>query len=163
MTTETLILHRAVAHRLERRDTPLAEQQPEVHVFVEATSTSTAAAVLLRGLSLAWGCDPADVEFYNLHSEQDLMGPANCSGHDLGDAALLVSGWYHGPLFIRPDRTLMLVRPRTLARLHEARALAAPLARKQRLASLSAAGLDRSEAHMRAGLVAELVRPVGAA
>lgn len=153
MTTNTLF--RATAYRLERYDTPADQQQPEVTVYLEAEHATAASVKLLRALALLWGCETPDIEFYNLMSEADLFGAGGAGTPEMGDAALLCNGWYHGPLFVRPDRTLMLVRPRTLARLHQAQRPAATWARRQREAVLLANGIDRAEASRRSQLVAE--------
>ena len=173
-------LFRAIAYRLQRANMPLAEQQPEVTVFFEATDQHAANHQLPNLLALAWGCRPADVEFYNLQDEAQLLRdgglsvgglvgadapPANPgpSGHPgrLGDWALLVTGWYHGPLFCRADRTLMLVRPLTLARLQQARRYAVPWHANQRAAAAQATGMARSEATARATLIRERAESFG--
>ena len=126
-------LFRAIAYRLERTDTPPAEQQPEVTVFFECDSADAAPAKLLRLLALAWGCAAPEVEFYNLTPEADLLAGNGLGDLHMGDAALLVSGWFNGPLFTAADRTLALVQPRTLQRLAAARAAACRMV-EQRLA-----------------------------
>lgn len=149
-------LFRAVAYRLQRLDTPQHLQQPEVHVFVEAADATAASALLLRGLALLWHCEPADIEFYNLTSEADLIGRDGFGPPEIGDACLLATGWFHGPLFCRPERTLALVSPRTLDRLHRARQLALPWARRQREGAMLAAGVSRGEAAARAQAVRDM-------
>lgn len=120
-----LTLHRAVAYQLQTRSVPEAERQPEVTVFFEAEGDSAAvAARLIRLLALTWGCDAADVEFYNLWTEAELQAQSLCDP-SAGDARLLENGYVHGPLFCRRLHTLMLVRPLTLARLQRAREVAA--------------------------------------
>lgn len=137
-----MTLYRANAYRLQRLDTPADDRQPEVTVFFEcddpqAQDTSIVSARLLRLLAFTWNCAAPEVEFYNLTTEAELLdggfgAPVDfpacpiCRGGEgpLGDAALLVNGWYNGPLFCSPERTLMLVGPRTLARLAVARTLA---------------------------------------
>lgn len=161
-------LFRAIAYRLQRANTPAAEQQPELTVFFEAPDLHAAGHLLPNLLALAWGCRPADVEYYNLETEAQLLRdgglsvgglagtePAPPSAGQLGDWALLVTGWYHGPLFCRADRTLMLVRPLTLARLHQARRYAVPWHANQRAAAAQATGMHRSEATARATLIRE--------
>lgn len=167
-------LFRAIAYRLQRANTPPAEQQPEVTVFFEADTQHAANHLLPNLLALAWGCRPADVEFYNLQGEAELLrdgglsvgglvgvDPAAATAHQLGDWALLVTGWYHGPLFCRADRTLMLVRPLTLARLHQARRYAVPWHANQRAAAAQATGMARSEATARAVLIRERAETFG--
>lgn len=120
-----LTLHRAVAYQLQTMSTPRADRQPEVTVFFEAEGDSAAvAARLIRLLALTWGCEPADVEFYNCWTEAELLAQSTCPDN-AGDARLLENGHYHGPLFCRRLHTLMLVRPITLARLQHAREVAA--------------------------------------
>lgn len=120
-----LTLHRAVAYQLQTRSTPAADRQPEVTVFFEADGDSgSVAARLIRLLALTWGCEPADVEFYNCWSEAELLAISTCQP-SAGDARLLEIGHYHGPLFCRRLQTLMLVRPLTLIRLQHAREVAA--------------------------------------
>lgn len=162
-TAPTATLYRAVAYRLQRFDTPEHLQQPEVHVFVEAADTTAASALLLRSLALLWHCEPADIEFYNLFSQDELLGDKSLAPREMGDAGLLVTGWYHGPLFARPDRTLALVSPRTQARLHRAGQLALPWARRQREAALLAAGASRGQAVARSQLIADLATAADAA
>ncbi len=167
-------LFRAVAYRLQRANTPSAEQQPDVTVFVEADTRHAAEHLLPNLLSLAWGCRPADVEFYNLQDEAQLLrdgglsvggldgaAPPPATAGQLGDWALLVTGWYHGPLFCRADRTQMLVRPLTLARLHQARRYAVPWHANQRAAAAQATGMARSEATARATLIRERAESFG--
>jgi hypothetical protein len=151
-------LYRAVAYRLQRHDTPLEHQQPECHVFVEAADHTAAAATLLRTLAAAWACEPADVEFYNLYSEAELRSDASTSDCALGDAALLLTGWYHGPLFCRADRVLALVQPRTLARLTFARHLTEPWQRRQRHAARMATATPADLATARAQMVRQMVQ-----
>lgn len=156
-----MTLFRAIAYRLQRADTPADQVQPDVCVFFEADNADAAPAALLRLLALAWGCQPPDVEFYNLHSEHELLGPGGLGSPEMGDAALLVTGWYHGPLFARADRTLMLVRPLTLQRLQRARGLALPWRVHQRAAAGEASGLNRAEAAARAALLRERAEAIG--
>jgi hypothetical protein len=134
-----MILYRANAYRLQRLNTPPAEFQPEMFVFFEAKSAEEAPATLLRLLALAWGCEPSDIEFYNLNSEAELVA-ASGSVAAAGDARLLEIGWSHGPLFARMDRTMMLARPLTQMRLLRARQAAVPLQALQRARSVQAAG-----------------------
>ena len=148
MTNPTLF--RATAYRLQRLDTPDHLQQPEVLVFIEASDPIAAAVRLQQVLATLWHCSAADVEFYNLASQAQLLGPGGHGTAEMGDAALLVTGWFHGPLFARADRTLLLVSPLVLGRLHRARQLALPWARHQREAALLAAGTPRHTAAARA-------------
>ncbi len=129
-------LYRAFAYRIERLETFHADVQPEVMVFFEAHAAAAAGPTLRRLLALAWGCIPADVEFYNLHDEHDLL--AEHADEAPGDAALWVTGFDCGPLFQPADRTLMFVRPRTLRRLLQARSATLPLRALRRAAERDA-------------------------
>ena len=149
-----MTLYRAFAYQLQALDTPAHRDQPEVMVFFEAASAETAPAVLLRLLALAWGCTPADVEFYNLFDEHELHRRDGDSAP--GDAALWVSGMYHGPLFHRIDRTLMFVRPRTLQRLLLAAQATLPLREQQRVAAAAADKAMQVQQRQRAGFMADL-------
>lgn len=148
-------IFRAVAYRLQRANTPPAEQWPDITVFFESTSMLAAKAELPALLALAWGCRPADVEFYNCTDEPDLLAGSGMPGAQLGDAALLVSGWFHGPLFCRPDRTQLFVRPFTQARLQAARMATRPWQLKQRAAAQLAAGVGHTEVMQRHQLMTE--------
>lgn len=123
-------LYRAVAYRMVGTSNFVGDSLwPEVTVFVEAhqADTATASAQLLRALSTAWGCPTTDIDFYNLWSEGELLRNS-CLPASAGDARLLQNGWSGGPLFCDMARTVMLVRPHTLARLVRAQGLAADLA-----------------------------------
>ena len=133
-----MLLYRAIAYRLEHANVPPELRQPEVTVFFEAPGPDAAPARLLRLLALAWGCEPAELEFYNCYDEADLRASVEL-GPDAGDVALIVNGWYHGPLFCRADRTLHFVRPLTLERLAHARRQALPFHTRQRAAANAAA------------------------
>lgn len=134
-----MTLYRAIAYQLQPLDTPYADLQPECCVFFEAHTSEAAPALLLRLLALAWGCTPAEVEFYNLHSERELLQAGRDDDGLAGDAALWISGNYHGPTFHRTDRTLLLVRPSTLERLLQAHQETLPLRALQRRAVVAAA------------------------
>ncbi len=151
-----MTLFRAFAYQLQRLNTRPADEQPEVMVFFEAPSAEAAPAVLLRLLALAWGCTPADVEFYNLFDEHELRLR---DGDDVpGDAALWCSGMYHGPLFHRLDRTLLLVRPRTLERLLLARQATLPLRDQQREAAAAADQALQAQQRQRSLRMADLAQ-----
>lgn len=123
-------LYRAVAYRMVGLRSTVGESLwPEVTVFVEAhqPDTATVSAHLLRTLAAAWGCGPAEIDFYNLWSEGELLRASHMPP-TAGDARLLENGWSHGPLFCDVERTVMLVRPETLRRLVRAQGLAADLA-----------------------------------
>ena len=126
-------LFRAIAYRLQLVNTPPQERQPEVTVFFECDDPDAAPAKLLRLLALTWGCAAPEVEFYNLTPEAELLAGNGLGELHMGDVALLVSGWFNGPLFTAADRTLALVQPRTLQRLAVARAAACRIV-EQRLA-----------------------------
>lgn len=85
-------------------------------------------------MSSLWGCPLDEVELYNIWSEPELL---HNSGLDAsaGDARLLENGWHHGPLFCCALRTLQLVHPLTLLRLHDARVRARPLQAQQQAAA----------------------------
>lgn len=143
-------LFRAVAYRLQRANTPPSERWPEMSVFFEADNHQAAAGRLADLLSITWDCRPADIDHYNLASEAELIS-GGCFGDfkELGDAALLVNGWFHGPLFCRVDRTLMLVSPPVLARLQLARRLAHPHWMAQRSAEAAVSERERMQSRMR--------------
>ena len=114
-------LHRAVAYLCHRFNTQPKLVQPEMHVFFEAAGDAPmVVAKLLRLLAQAWCCEPADIEFYNLWSERELLDKSLLDP-TAGDARLLEIGHFQGPLFCRRMYTLMLVRPFTLMRLQRAR------------------------------------------
>lgn len=137
-------LYRANAYRLQRFDIPVDQRQPEVHVFVEARTESEAGSLILRCLASLWACSTADIEFHSLQSEGTLLGPLGIGPADMGDAGLLVTGWFHGPLFCKPEHTLILTSPRTLERLHRARQVANTWQRRQREAARLAANAGRA-------------------
>ena len=147
---QPLTLYRAVAYRLQRANTAPSDRWPDMAVFFEAASRDDANHKLPVMLALAWDCRPADVEFYNLASQDELVTGA-CFGDfkEMGDAALLCNGWSHGPLFCRADRTLMLVSPPMLARLQLARRLAHPFWLAQRSAESALAEQARMQANHR--------------
>lgn len=125
-------LYRAVAYRLvSLRDTVGNSVWPEVTAFIEVPqpdpSKGAVAAHLLQVLATVWGCSAAEVDYYNLWSEGELLRNSNLPA-SAGDARLLENGWYDGPLFCDMERTVMLVQPQTLRRLVRAQGLAADLA-----------------------------------
>lgn len=148
------MLYRAFAYQLQPLETFHPDLQPEVMVFFEAHSPESAPATLLRLLAITWGCTPAQVEFYNLFSEHELL--ERDADTVPGDAALWVTGQYHGPLFQRMDRTLMLVRPSTLVRLLQARQATLPLRTLQRAAAQAADARKQIEQRQRQGFMADL-------
>jgi len=135
------MLFRAVAYRHQLL-TDIGE--PEVAVFFEAPSPADAVAVLTALLATAWGVPADEVDHYNLWSEAELLRNSACDGCLAGEAYLMENGWCHGPLFVRPDRTLMLVRPSTLRRLLVARQHADTLRNQQRRDAAAASGADLS-------------------
>lgn len=158
-----MTLYRAIAYQLQPLDTPFADVQPEVCVFFESHSTDTAASKLLRLLALAWGCTAPEVDFYNLHSEHELLRDG--SDEAPGEAALWLSGAYNGPLFHNVARTLMLVRPHTLVRLLQAHQATLPLRELQRQAAAVADAAFQARQRQRnlfMADVAQSLRSVGA-
>lgn len=138
-----MILHRAVAYQCQSKSTPANEQQGEVAVFFETRVGQPPEPLLTQLLSAAWGCPADDVAAYNLWSEAELLRNSSLH-HSAGDARLLENGWHHGPLFCCPLRTLLLVRPLTVLRLHDARVRARPLqAQQQAAAGLGLSGQQR--------------------
>ena len=129
-----MILHRAVAYQCQAEHTPATLQQPEVTVFFEVVDPQSAEKFLTQMLSGMWGCPHDEVEAYNVWAEADLLHNSSLS-YTAGDARLLENGWHHGPLFCCPLRTLQLVRPLTLLRLHDARVRARPLQAQQQAAA----------------------------
>ena len=151
-----MTLYRVFAYRTQLLDTPAAELQPEVMVFFESATPEASGATLLRLLGLAWGCSPADVDFYNLETEHELR---RMYGDDApGDAALWVSGSHHGPLFQPEERVLMLVRPLTLRRLRAARRAAAPLAERQAAAAREADRINQARQSQRSMFMADMAQ-----
>jgi hypothetical protein len=150
------MLYRAFAYQLQPLETFSPDVQPEVMVFFESHTPEAASATLLRTLALAWGCTPADVDFYNLVDEQELR--RDWGSVAPGDAALWVTGHCHGPLFQPVDRTLMFVRPLTLRRLLLARQATAPLRRLQVAAAREADQRKQREQRQRHGFMAEMSR-----
>ena len=109
-----LTLHRAVAYRRDDM------HQPECVVFFEARAGESAAAKLLRLLSLTWDCEASQVEIINLHSEAELVAASRLP-HLAGDARWLECGHTSGrTMFYTPDAALLLVRPLTAQRLQRA-------------------------------------------
>jgi len=151
-----MTLYRAFAYQTALLDTPADQLQPEVMVFFEAPTPEASGATLLRLLGMAWGCSPADVDFYNLQSEQELC---RTYGDDApGDAALWVSGSYHGPMFQDAERVLMMVRPLTLRRLLAARRAAAPLAERQAAAAREADRANQARQRERSLFIADMAQ-----
>lgn len=147
-------LYRAFAYQIQPLETYHADVQPEVMVFFESHTPDAAPATLARLLALAWGCTPADVEHYNLHSEGELRDHSDAPG----DAALWETGYSHGPLFHRADRTLMFVRPSTLTRLLQARQATLPLRALQQRALLATQQAERERERQRIGFASGLSR-----
>ena len=154
-------LYRATAYQIQPLDTPERDMQPEACVFFEARSPECAPATLLRLLSLAWGCTPADVEFYNLMSEDEVL--AEGAEEAPGDASLWLSGWYNGPLYRRADQALMFVRPTTARRLHNAQAATIPFRTLQRLAAEKHEERLRAQERQRTGILGGLTRMLSGA
>lgn len=151
-----MTLYRAIAYQLQPLDTPPAAVQPETCVFFESHSAETAPATLLRLLALAWGCTAPEVDFYNLHSEAELLRDG--ADEAPGEAALWLSGNYHGPLFHNPQRTLAVVRPTTLARLHSAWQATAPLRALQHQAAEAADQAMQAQQRTRNLFMADLAQ-----
>lgn len=95
----------------------------ECVVFFEAASDRSSSAVLSGLLLQAWGLvGRALIETYNLTTERELL---DRGADGTGDARLLEVGWDGcRPIYARPERTLMFVRPGVLRRLHAAHQLA---------------------------------------
>lgn len=68
-------------------------------------------------MSLTWDTHEQNVEISNLHSESELLGMAAFSGPEGGDLRLFETGWFRGPLYALPQRTLILTSPVTAQRL----------------------------------------------
>ncbi len=154
-------LYRAIAYQIQSLDTPERDVQPEACVFWEAESADSARVILLRMLSLAWGCTPADVEFYNMMSEEEIL--AEGADEAPGDASLWLSGWYNGPLFRRIDQALLFVRPTTARRLHDAQAATIPFRTLQRLAAEQHEERLRAQERQRTGFLGGLARMLSGA
>lgn len=131
-----MILHRAVAYQCQSAATPMGQRQPEATVFFEVPAGKDASLHLQALLGQAWGCQADEVAVYNVWSEPELLRMSDLPPA-AGDARLLENGWYNGPLFCCPQRTLLLVRPLTQLRLLDARYRARPLQAQQ----LAAAGI----------------------
>lgn len=131
-----MILHRAVAYQLQSGTTAIWQQQPLATVFFEVPVGMDCTQHLRALLGHVWGCPADEVEAYNVWSEPELLRMSDLPPA-AGDARLLENGWYNGPLFCCPQRTLLLVRPLTQLRLLDARYRARPLQAQQ----LAAAGI----------------------
>lgn len=68
-------------------------------------------------MSLAWDIHEQNVEISNLYSESELLGMAAFSGPEGGDLRLFETGWFRGPLYALPQRTLIFTCPLTAMRL----------------------------------------------
>lgn len=149
-------LFRAVAYRLQRANTAASDRWPDLTVFIEAQSHADAHGRMQSLLAFMWGCHVSDVEMVNMTSELELIHGGSFGDFEaMGDVALLVTGWHHGPLFCRAERTLMLVSPPVLARLHAARVAARPWFLQQRTAAQAADDLMRAQATRRHGEMRE--------
>lgn len=156
-------LFRAIAYRLQRANTPPSAMWHDITVFLEAESTQQARSKLQAVLAALWECRPSDIEAYNVASEDELIHGGSFGDFSvMGDVALLVTGWSHGPLFCRADRTLMLVSPPTLARLHAARMDARPFFLQQRGNAQAADEAARARTAQRQGLMHERMEGVHA-
>jgi len=133
-------LYRAIAYQLHSSQTL---DEPEVAVFFEASSREAAPAVLVGLLNTAWGIPADQVDYYNLWSQDELRGMAQTPAGPGQHAWLLESGWFHGPLFHRRERTLVMVRPRTLARIEAAWTQAQQLAVQQANSAAVSCGAQR--------------------
>lgn len=156
-------LFRAIAYRLQRANTLPDAVWHDMTVFVEADCKQQANGKIQAVLAACWECRPTDVETINVASEDELIhGGSFGDFAAMGDVALLVTGWFHGPLFCRADRTLMLVRPPTLARLHAARMDARPYFMQQRGQAQAADEAARARTAQRQGRMHERMEGVHA-
>lgn len=156
-------LFRAIAYRLQRANTPPDQASHDITVFIEAETKPQMHGKLQAVLAALWECRPSDVEVYNASSEDELIHGGSFGDFSaMGDVALLVTGWSHGPLFCRADRTMMLVSPHTLARLHAARMDARPFFLQQRGNAQAADEAARARSLQRQGLLHERMEGVHA-
>ncbi len=110
-----LMLHRAFAAPYHQR-----QAAHEVAVFFEADPSEESVPVkLLRLLTMAWACPPADIDFHGLVCDADMLAESTLPAA-AGDVRWLQIGLIERPVFCTPDATLMLVRPDTLQRLQRA-------------------------------------------
>lgn len=153
---QPLTLFRAVAYRLQRTSTAPGDRWPDLTVYVEAQSHADAFGRMQSLLSFMWGCHVGDVELISMSSEIELIHGGSFGDFEaMDDVALLVTGWNHGPLFARADRTLMLVSPPALKRLHAARLAARPYFMQQRANAQHADAQVRAQATRRHGEMRE--------
>lgn len=153
---QPLTLYRAVAYRLQRANTAPNDRWPDLTVYVEAQSHADAFGRMQSLLGFMWACHVSDVELINMSSEDELIHGGSFGDFEaMGDVALLVTGWSHGPLFARAERTLALVSPPTLARLHAARLAARPYFQLQRTNAQAADERARLQSNRRHGEMRE--------
>lgn len=106
-------------------------EQNEVTAFIEAGTRTHAERRLREALGLIWHVGPERVEHYNLADEAELLRQA-FGDASTGDARLLETGFSDGrPSYADPDRTLLLLSPRSLRRMVQAQQLAAQLPRTE--------------------------------
>ena len=109
--------------------------QPEVTVFFESAAVlQSPEQYLVARLADIWRVPMDSVDAYNCYSEPELLGTHPFGPPSTGDARLLETGsGGEDPIhYAKPENTLMLVRPATLARLVAAQQLAARLQRLHR-------------------------------
>lgn len=71
---------------------------------------------LAMQLACAWDVEMTDIHVTDVIRERPLL--ARARGHvSTGDLRLFENGYWRGPLYCEPDRTLLLVCPTTLRRL----------------------------------------------
>lgn len=112
-------------------------QQAEVTVFFEHLGppfADRASSRLRFALAAVWRAPTESVDFYNLYSEQDLLGDHAFGPAETGDARLLETGaGGEDPIhYAQPESTLLLLRPDALARLVNAQRLAARIHKSNR-------------------------------
>lgn len=101
----------------------------EVIVYVDAGCRQAALERLSVALHTIWRVGSEQVEHYNLADEHELIAQAG-GEPATGDARLLEVGWADGrPSYAPPERTLLLLGPRSLRRMVQAQQLASLLPR----------------------------------
>jgi hypothetical protein len=104
-------------------------------VFFEATHNQRG-QLLDHLLHAAWAVDvETDLDAYNLCSESELLNEWALGEAETGDMRLFETGSSYGlPMYADPARTLMMVTPATLARLHAAQQRTLPERERQHAA-----------------------------
>lgn len=105
-------LHRAVVGS--------RKHDAELIVFFEVPWDSLPTVDVGRWLAMnvcaAWDVPEDDLNIYNIVRERPLLHQATGDA-GTGDMRLFEVGFWHGPTYVEPERTLMLVCPPTLRRL----------------------------------------------